>query len=163
MTEHLDLPAYDWDKYFMEIAVLGSSRSKDPSTKVGVCLVKDKKILSIGYNGAPRKFPDELVPVSNDLTKPLEEQKYAYICHAEVNAILNYGGSISDLAGAKLYCTLFPCHECAKIIIQTGINEIIYKDMYEKNKHSINVSKLLFNKCSVKYRQFKYDGEESSK
>lgn len=155
--EPLDLQEYNWDKYFMNIAELGSSRSKDPNTKVGACIVKDKKVLSIGYNGAPRKFPDELVPKSNDISKPLEEQKYAYVCHAEPNAILNYGGSIRDFNGAKMYCTLFPCHECAKLIIQSGIDEIIYKDVYKRDDNTMRMSRLLLDLCGVKYRQFKED------
>lgn len=153
--EHLDQQEYSWDKYFMGIAKLGSSRSKDPNTKVGACIVKDKKVLSIGYNGAPRKFPDDLVPKSNDLSKPLEEQKYAYVCHAEPNAILNYGGSIRDFNGAKMYCTLFPCHECAKLIIQSGIDEVIYYDTYKRDDNTMKMSKLLFDMCGIKYRQFK--------
>lgn len=152
---HLEVQDYgsDWDKYFMDIAVLGASRSKDPRTKVGACIVNDKKVLSIGYNGAPRNFPDDLVPDCTDLSKPLVEQKYAYICHAEPNAILNYGGSIKDFNGAKIYCTLFPCHECAKLIIQSGIKEVIYNDLYHRDDCTMNVSKMLFNLSGVSYRK----------
>ena len=143
----------DWDLYFMNIAILGASRSKDSNTKVGACIVNDKKVLSIGYNGAPRNFPDELVPNCNDLSKPLEEQKYAYICHAEPNAILNYGGSIKDFKNAKMYITLFPCHECAKLVIQSGIKEVIYKEMYKRDDKTMKMAQMLFDLCGVKYRK----------
>lgn len=144
------LVSKDWDRYFLEIARMGSSRSKDPSTKVGSCIVKDKKVLSIGYNGAPRKFDDNLVPTSSDTTLPLKDQKYAYVCHSEVNAILNYGGSMRDFEGATLYVTISPCHECAKIIIQSGIKRVVYLEDYHRTE-TADMAKLLFRACGVEY------------
>ena len=110
----------EWDEYFMAIAKLSAMRSKDPSTQVGACIVSnDNRILSIGYNGAPNGFSDEKFPWGRD-GKNLDT-KYPYVCHAELNAILNYRGSKKDLEDARIYVDLFPCNECAKIIIQSGI------------------------------------------
>ena len=107
-----------WEEYFMAIAKLSAMRSKDPSTQVGACIVSnDNRILSIGYNGAPNGFSDEEFPWARE-GKNLDT-KYPYVCHAEMNAILNYRGSKKDLENAKIYVDLFPCNECAKIIIQS--------------------------------------------
>ena len=142
-----------WDEYFMAIAKLSAMRSKDPSTQVGACIVSDdNRILSIGYNGAPNGFNDDEFPWGRE-GKNLET-KYPYVCHAEMNAILNYRGSRKDLEGAKLYVDLFPCNECAKIIIQSGIKEVIYKcDKYSETE-SVKVSKRLLDMGHVKYRQY---------
>ncbi|XP_051116785.1 uncharacterized protein LOC127241671 isoform X2 [Andrographis paniculata] len=115
-----------WDDYFMAIAFLSAERSKDPNRQVGACLVSDKGIiLGIGYNGFPRGCSDDKLPWSKKSKNgdPLET-KYPYVCHAEVNAILNTNHA--SAAGQKLYVTMFPCNECAKIIIQSGVSEVIY-------------------------------------
>ena len=113
-----------WDEYFMGLAKLSAKRSKDPSTQVGACIVSsDNRILSIGYNGAPNGFSDEDFPWDRE-GEPLNT-KYLYVCHAELNAILNFRGNRKDFDGAKLYVDLFPCNECAKAIIQSGIKEVI--------------------------------------
>ena len=145
-----------WDEYFMEIAKLSARRSKDPNTQVGACIVsKDNRILSIGYNGAPNGFPDENMPWEREGENLYT--KYFYVCHAELNAILNYRGSKKDLEEAKIYVDLFPCNECAKVIIQSGIKEVIYfSDKYEGTETNI-ASKMLFQTCKVKYRQLKVD------
>ena len=145
-----------WDEYFMEIAKLSARRSKDPNTQVGACIVsKDNRILSIGYNGAPNGFPDENMPWEREGENLYT--KYFYVCHAELNAILNYRGSKKDLEEAKIYVDLFPCNECAKVIIQSGIKEVIYfSDRYEGTETNI-ASKMLFQTCKVKYRQLKVD------
>ena len=109
--------------------------------------------LSVGYNGAPRNFPDNEVPSSSDTTLPLKKQKYAYMCHSEVNAILNYNGSIKDLEGATLYVTISPCHECAKIIIQSGIKKVVYLEDYH-GKETANMAKYLFKVCGVEFIKF---------
>lgn len=140
------------DNYFINLAEEISSRSRDPNTKVGACIVKDKKILSTGYNGAPRTFPDELVPDCRDTSKPLKDQKYPYICHAELNAVLNYGGSLNDLKGSKIYITICPCYECAKVLAQVGISEVIYKEEYHKT-YLTDISKYIFEKCGIKFRK----------
>ena len=114
-----------WDEYFMGIAMLSAERSKDPSTIVGACIVsQDNRILSMGYNGAPRGLHDDVMHWQREGN--FLDTKYAYVCHAELNAILNYRGSKKDLESAKIYVDLFPCNECAKIIIQSGIKEVIY-------------------------------------
>ena len=122
-----------WDEYFMGIALLSANRSKDPNTQVGACIVSnDNRILSIGYNGAPRGLHDDIMKW--DREGDFLNTKYAYVCHGELNAILNYRG---DLTGSKIYVALFPCNECAKAIIQSGIKEVIYKD--DKYADSDNV------------------------
>ena len=140
-----------WDSYFMGVAMLSAQRSKDPNTQVGACIVsKDNKILSVGYNGAPNGYDDEHMPW--DREGDFINTKYAYVCHAELNAILNNKGSV--LEDARIYVDLFPCNECAKAIIQSGIKEIIYKsDKYKGTEGNI-VSKKMLDYCGVKYRQY---------
>ena len=142
-----------WDEFFIGVAKLSAGRSKDPSTQVGACIVsKDNRILSIGYNGAPNGFDDDKFPWER-IGDCRNHTKYPYVCHAELNAILNYPGSRNDLIGSKIYVDLFPCNECAKIIIQSGISEVIYlSDKYSGSDENI-ASKLLFNSCKVSYRQ----------
>lgn len=142
----------EWDEYYMAIAKLSAMRSKDPSTQVGACIVgNDNRILSIGYNGAPNGWEDENFPWARE-GEPLET-KYPYVVHAERNAILNYRGSRKDLEGSRIYVDLFPCNECAKEIIQSGIKEIIYlSDKYAETE-AIIASKRLCDECGVKYRQ----------
>ena len=112
-----------WDEYFMGVAILAGMRSKDPSTQVGACIVdNDNKILSQGYNGLPRGCSDDEFPW--DREGDMLETKYPYVVHAELNAILNSRGT--SLVGSKIYVALFPCNECAKAIIQSGIKEVVY-------------------------------------
>ena len=147
----------EWDEYFMAIAKLSAMRSKDPSTQVGACIVSnDNRILSIGYNGAPNGF-NEKFPWGRD-GKNLDT-KYPYVCHAELNAILNYRGSKKDLEDARIYVDLFPCNECAKIIIQSGIKEVIYlSDKYANSENNI-ASRKLFDECGVQYNKIKLKQE----
>jgi dCMP deaminase len=141
-----------WDEYFMAIAKLSAMRSKDPSTQVGACIVgKNNRILSIGYNGAPNGFEDEAFPW--DRNGNALDTKYPYVCHGEMNAILNYSGNRRDFENAKIYVDLFPCNECAKLIIQSGINEVIYlSDKYAETDNVI-AAKRLFDICGIKYNQ----------
>ena len=149
----------NWDQYFMAIAKLSALRSKDPNTQVGACIVSDdNRILSIGYNGAPNGFEDKKFPWDRE-GHPLDT-KYLYVCHAEMNAILNFRGNKKDLEGAKLYVDLFPCNECAKLIIQSGIKEIIYASDQYKDTDSVIASKKMLDECGVKYRQFKSNNKE---
>ncbi|CAL9247161.1 unnamed protein product [Arabidopsis halleri] len=115
-----------WDDYFMAIAFLSAERSKDPNRQVGACLVSQNGvILGIGYNGFPRGCSDDKLPwAKKSRTGDPLETKYPYVCHAEVNAILNTNHA--SAAGQKLYVTMFPCNECAKIILQSGVAEVIY-------------------------------------
>ncbi|HIU11738.1 MAG TPA: dCMP deaminase family protein [Candidatus Onthocola stercorigallinarum] len=140
-----------WDEYFMGVAKLSALRSKDPSTQVGACIVgADNRILSIGYNGTPNGFPDSDFPW--DREGDALNTKYFYVCHAELNAILNFRGNRRDLEGARIYVALFPCNECAKAIIQCGIKEVVYlSDKYNGTEGNI-ASKRLFDKCGVTYR-----------
>ncbi|MES2003773.1 MAG: dCMP deaminase family protein [Bacteroidota bacterium] len=118
-----------WDEYFMGVALLSARRSKDPSTQVGACIVNDKnKIVGAGYNGLPMGCDDDQFPWNKQ--GEFLDTKYPYVCHAELNAILNNIGM--DLRGCKIYTALFPCNECTKAIIQSGITEVIYlSDKYE--------------------------------
>jgi len=107
----------DWDSYFMGIALLSSMRSKDPNTQVGACIVnEDKRIVGVGYNGLPKGCEDTDFPWERE--GEFLDTKYPYVCHAELNAILN---SIKSLKDCIIYVALFPCHECTKAIIQSGI------------------------------------------
>ena len=142
-----------WDEYFMSVAMLSAMRSKDPNTQVGACIVsKDNRILSCGYNGAPNGFDDDNFPWKRE-GNPLNT-KYMYVCHAVLNAILNYRGIGSNLEGAKIYVSRFPCNECAKAIIQSGIKTVIYKSDKYNGSESNMASKKLFSECGVAYRQF---------
>ena len=145
-----------WDEYFMGIALLSAQRSKDNNTQVGACIVNsENKILSLGYNGMPIGCNDDEMPWAREDADPVNT-KYMYVCHAELNAILNR--SSGSLEGAKLYVTLFPCNECAKAIIQSGIKEIVYmSDKYASQANTI-VSKRLFDMVGIKYRQYEKSG-----
>ena len=142
----------NWDEYFMGIAKLTSGRSKDPNTQVGACIVSpDNRVLSTGYNGTPNGFNDDDFPWKREGT-PLET-KYIYVCHAEANAIDNFRGYKKEFENARIYVDLFPCNECAKRIIQSGIKEVIYLSDKYADQDSFKASKILFDKCGVKYRQ----------
>ena len=140
-----------WDEYFMGIAALSAQRLKDNNTQVGACIVtNDNKILSLGYNGMPIGCDDDAMPWARQ-GAPLET-KYMYVCHAELNAILNC--PIGSMNGAKLYVTLFPCNECAKAIIQSGIKEIVYiSDKYADSDATV-ASKRMFEMTGIKCRRY---------
>ena len=139
----------DWDEYFMGVAILSAKRSKDPGTQVGACIVTpDKRIVGVGYNGLPSGCSDDEFPW--DREGDFLNSKYAYVCHAELNAILN---STKNLKGCTIYVDLFPCNECAKSIIQSGISEIVYlSDKYDNTDSNI-ASKKLLNAANIKLRQ----------
>ena len=140
-----------WDEYFMGMAVLSALRSKDPNTKVGAVIVSpDNKVISIGYNGMPRQIDED--KLSWNRGEGLDS-KYLYVCHAEFNAILNtqMGGT---LKGATLYVTLFPCNECAKAGIQTGIKEIVYLNDKYADQINFQASRKMLELAGVKLRQF---------
>lgn len=148
------------DEYFMASAKLSAMRSKDPNTQVGACIVsKDNRILSSGYNGAPNGFEDKYFPwdrEGNDL-----DTKYMYVVHAERNAILNFRGNTKDLEGARLYVDLFPCNECAKEIIQSGIKEIVYLSDKYADLDSTIASKRMLDECGVSYRQLSKEHQKT--
>ena len=145
-----------WDEYFMGIAMLSAMRSKDPSTQVGACIVNDdKRIMSMGYNGMPRCCSDDEYPWDRD-GEGLDSQ-YLYVCHAEFNAILNCERNVRD---CTVYVTLFPCNECAKAIVQSGIKEIVYMEDKYADSDSVKASKRMFDPAGVKYRQYVPTGNE---
>jgi dCMP deaminase len=146
-----------WDAYFMGIALLSTERSKDPSTSVGACIVsEDNKILSVGYNGMPIGCSDDEYPWEREGSQL--ETKYFYVCHAELNAILNYTGT--QMKGAKLYTTLFPCNECTKAIIQKGIKEVIYMcDKYAQTD-AVIAAKRMMTSAGVTFRQYEPIGKK---
>lgn len=139
----------NWDQYFMGVAKLSGKRSKDPNTQVGACIVNRKKrIVGIGYNGFPYGCEDDVFPWSNEGSQL--ETKYPYVVHAEANAILN---ATQALDGGTIYVNLFPCNECAKLIIQSGIKEIVYvSDKYATHNATI-ASKMMLDAADVTYRQ----------
>ena len=145
-----------WDEYFMGIALLSSMRSKDPSTQVGACIVnEDKRILSMGYNGMPRCCSDDDFPW--DKKENALDSKYLYVCHAELNAILNC--AVGSVRGCTVYTTLFPCNECAKAIIQSGITEVVYMSDKYADSDSVMASKRMFDTAGVKYRCYNTNGK----
>lgn len=143
-----------WDEYFMGIALLSAKRSKDPSTQVGACIVNPlNKIVGIGYNGFPIGCSDDELPWARE-SENMNETKYPYVVHAEANAILN---STKDLHGARMYVALFPCNECTKLIIQSGIKEIIYLSDKYKDTPPVLASKKMLKMAGVTFRQLKLE------
>lgn len=140
-----------WDAYFMGIAMLSAERSKDPNTCVGACIVSDdNRILSLGYNGMPRGCSDNEYPWERE--GDALETKYLYVCHAELNALLNYTGT--NMRGAKIYTTLFPCNECTKALIQAGIKEVIYISDKYATTASVIAAKKMMKSAGIVYRPY---------
>ena len=140
-----------WDEYFMGISLLSAQRSKDSNTQVGACIVsEDNKILSVGYNGMPTGCNDDEMPW--DREGEFLETKYPFVCHAELNAILNR--STGSLKNARIYVSLFPCNECAKAIIQSGIKEVVYGDDKYADTDGVKASKKMFELAGVKIRKY---------
>ena len=149
-----------WDEYFMGIALLSAQRSKDSNTQVGACIVNsDNKIVSVGYNGMPTGCADDDMPWEREAENELDT-KYPFVCHAELNAILNFRGGNTSLLGATLYVTLFPCNECAKAIIQTGIRHIVYESDKYADTPSTIASKRMFDSAGVTYRRYGNSGRK---
>jgi dCMP deaminase len=139
-----------WDEYFMGVALLSACRSKDPNTQVGACIVSDKnKIVGAGYNGLPIGCNDDEFLWEKE--GGFLQTKYPFICHAELNAILNNIGM--DLKGCKIYTALFPCNECAKAIIQSGITEVVYLSDKYGNSDVFIASRLMLDKSGVSCRK----------
>ncbi len=145
-----------WEEYFMGVAKLAGMRSKDPNTQVGSCIVRDHKILSMGYNGLPTGCSDDAFPWDREGT-PLMT-KYPFVTHSELNAILNYRGG--SLEGATVYVTLFPCNECAKAIIQAGIKTIVYDSDKYADAPSTKASKMMLDAAGVRYYQYQHTGRK---
>lgn len=146
----------NWDEYFMGVAILSSLRSKDPNTQVGACIVnEEKRIVGVGYNGLPKGCEDKDFPWERE--GDFLETKYPYVCHAELNAILN---STKNLKNCTIYVALFPCNECSKAIIQSGIKEIVYlSDKYSGTPANI-ASKKMLDAARVKYRKLETERDK---
>lgn len=138
-----------WDEYFMGIAYLSAMRSKDPSTQVGACIIdEDKKIIGIGYNGFPIGSNDDEMPWNKE--GEFLDTKYPYVVHAELNAILN---SIKSLKNCTIYVTHFPCNECAKAIVQSGIKKVIYFSDKHKDKDSTKASRRILENAGLEVKK----------
>ncbi len=145
-----------WDEYFMAVALLSGLRSKDPNTQVGACVANPQnKIVGVGYNGFPWGCSDDELPWTREGN--FLDTKYPYVCHAELNAVLN--SITADLKEARIYVALFPCNECTKVIIQCGIREIIYLSDKYKDTDSVRASKTMLQRAKIPYRQFFPDRE----
>ncbi len=139
-----------WDEYFMGVALLSAKRSKDPNTQVGACIINSKKrIIGIGYNGFPMGCDDNVFPWESKSESELDT-KYPYVVHAEANAILN---SSAPLEGSTVYVSLFPCNDCAKLIIQSGIKKIIYMDDKYKDQDNNIAARRMLDAAGVKYEK----------
>ncbi|MDR3021213.1 MAG: dCMP deaminase family protein [Clostridiales bacterium] len=139
----------NWDDYFMGIALLSAKRSKDPNTSVGACIVNGKnQIVGVGYNGMPRGCDDKVFPWCND--KDNLNNKYLYVVHAELNAILN---STVPLDNCKMYVSLLPCSECSKAIIQSGIKKVIYLSDKYSHTDTVKASKKMLCAAGVDFEQ----------
>ena len=146
-----------WDDYFMSVALLSGKRSKDPSTQVGACIVNKNNIIeSIGYNGLPKGCSDDEFPWNKEGEEG--DTKYSYVTHSELNAILNYRGG--SLEGAKIYVSLFPCNECAKAIIQSGIKTIVYDSDKYADSPSTKASRRMLDAAGVRYYQYQRTGRK---
>jgi dCMP deaminase len=139
-----------WDECFMRMAHVISDRSKDPSTQAGSVIVDQSNVVyGVGYNGFPRGIDSDKFSWERD--GAFLDTKYAYVCHAEENAIFNANKSVK---GCKLYCTLFPCNECAKAIIQNGISEVIYEIDKYNNVDAFIAARKLLEAAGIKCREY---------
>lgn len=140
-----------WEDYFMATAFLSAQRSKDPSSQVGACIVNsEKKIVGVGYNGMPTGCSDDVLPWSR-VGKTYIDTKYAFVCHAEMNAILNKNSS--SVKDCTIYVALFPCNECAKLIIQSGIREVVFYSFKNGQSLEAQASRKMFDLAGIIYRQ----------
>lgn len=143
--------AVNWDEYFMLQAIMASYKSKDPATKVGCVFVDDNNHqITFGYNGFVAGIDESKLPWGKERTVPLEHQKYGYVVHAEANAILH---SNRPLAGTTCYVTLFPCHECAKLLASSKIKEIVYLQDKHAGSETNRISRRIFDLTGITYRQ----------
>jgi Deoxycytidylate deaminase len=146
-----------WGEYFMGVAQLAAQRSKDPNTQVGACIVNDDNmILSVGYNGLPAGCSDDDFPWAREGEE--YDTKYVYVCHAELNAILNSG--TSDLRGATIYVSLFPCEGCTKALIQKGIKKIIYASDKYHDLPATRAARRMLDAAGVEYVPYTPSGRK---
>lgn len=147
-----------WDECFMRIARTIADRSKDPSTQAGAVIATENNVVvGLGYNGFPRGVDNNTFPWDREGALP--DTKYAYICHAEENAVYNAN---SKTDGCKIYTTLFPCNECAKTIIQNGITEIIFESDKYHDEPAFVAARRMFDAAEVSYRQYQCDWTTST-
>ncbi|XP_048774473.2 deoxycytidylate deaminase-like [Ostrea edulis] len=145
-----------WDEYFMGVALISAERSKDPVTQVGACIVnQEKRIVGVGYNGMPNGCSDDEMPWGKGYEDPLHNKKL-FVCHAEMNAIVNKVSA--DIAGCTIYVTLFPCNDCAKIIIQSRLKDVVYYDDKNLHKSEAKASVYMFRKAGINVRQYNPTG-----
>lgn len=139
----------NWDEYFMGLAHLSAFRSKDPNTQVGAAIVSpDKRVVGIGYNGFPNGCSDDEFPWGREGL--YAQTKYPFVVHAELNAILNSNQSVKD---CTIYVSLFPCNECAKAIIQSGIKKIVYESDKYAETDGVKASKKMLSSAGVEFVQ----------
>jgi len=139
----------DWDLRFLDLANYISNWSKDPSQKVGAVIVdKNRRVLSVGFNGLPRDVEDSPERLNN------KELKLSLVVHAEVNAILF---SNCNLTGSTLYVSLAPCSRCAGLIIQSGISKVVCpkpdKNISQRWKDSYELSMAMFKESGIKVKE----------
>ncbi|GFR21616.1 deoxycytidylate deaminase [Trichonephila clavata] len=145
-------PYLPWHDYFMSLCYLTAARSKDPNTKVGACIVdKDNRVVSMGYNGMPRGINDNDLPWSKTGANSYDT-KYPYVCHAEMNAILNERHTTLD--DCSLYVSKFPCCECAKLIIQSGIKRVVFSELKPDPWEEQVPTRKMFSLTGVSCRKF---------
>lgn len=139
-----------WDEYFMALAMLSALRSKDPNTQVGACIVNDEnRIVGIGYNGFPAGCSDDELPWGR--SGDWLDTKYPFVCHAEMNAVLN--SDFGRMNNCRMYVSLFPCNECAKMIIQAGIKQVIFiSDKYPDDEKFV-AARRMFRLAGILLRQ----------
>lgn len=146
-----------WDEYFMGIALLSAQRSKDGNTQVGACIVNpEHKIVSMGYNGMPIGCDDDVMPWERE--GDFLNTKYPFVCHAELNAILN--SAAVSLKDCTIYVTLFPCNECAKAIIQSGIRRVVFLDNKYAGTEAIRASEQMFRLSGVAFDEYQRTGRQ---
>ncbi len=142
--------AISWDECFTRIARVIAERSKDPSTQAGAVIVdQNNVVVGLGYNGFPRGVDNDKFPWERE--GDFLNTKYAYVCHSEENAVYN---SNKSTKGCKIYCTLFPCNECAKTLIQNGIVEVIFESDKYHEVDAFVASRRMLDAAGVKYRQY---------
>ncbi len=149
-----------WEEGFMALAMTMAGRSKDPSTQVAAVIVKDNKLISIGYNGLTKGMDDDTFHWDSigEITGEEDKVKDPWVVHAERNAVYNYRGPLADFDGSTLYCTYFPCHICAQTIVQVGIKKVVYLRMYAYSKDTA-ITKAMFDAKGIEYVPYNPDVE----
>ncbi|XP_058233591.1 deoxycytidylate deaminase-like [Hemibagrus wyckioides] len=143
---------YEDDVYFMSVALMFAKKSPDPSTKVGACIVNEGKIVGVGFNMMPNGCEEAFIKLWKRDDEDRLKTKYPYVCHAELNAIMNK--TSVDVKGCTIYVTLFPCNECAKLIIQSGIRKVLYLSNKYADTEDNEASVELLNRAGVTHRPF---------